>query len=497
MNFRAVIYILGWVLNIVGALMLLPFIVALIYGENTGTAFLIMSAVSIAAGGVMISRKPKNMTFFAREGFTVTSLSWIVMSIVGCIPFIINKEIPSFIDALFETVSGFTTTGTSILNDIESLSHASLFWRSFTHWIGGMGVLVFLLALLPMTGGSHMNIMKAESPGPSVDKLLPKVRHTAFILYAIYTGLTVLELIFLLIGRMPFFDAVTAAFGTAGTGGFGIKGDSMASYSPYIQWVIGVFMLLFGINFSFYFLLLMRRIKQAFSIEEVRNYIIIVALATAAIVIALTRKGLFTDMTFDDKLRHAFFQVASIITTTGFSTVDYDYPNWPMVTNILIVSLMFIGACAGSTGGGIKVSRITILFKTVKKELTLFFHPKRIVLIKTDGKSVAHETIRTTNVFIMAYIFLFVASVLIVSLDNFDLTTTFTAIAATINNIGPGLSQAGPTESFSDFSVLSKSVMIFDMLAGRLELYPMLVLLTPEFWKRIIIPGKAIRIYKK
>ncbi|MCH5212956.1 MAG: TrkH family potassium uptake protein [Oscillospiraceae bacterium] len=496
MNFRAVLYILGWILNIEGAFMLLPFIVALIYGESSGFSFLIVGIISMIIGLIIVLRKPKNMTFFAREGFAVTALSWIVLSIFGCIPFIINGDIPVFTDALFETASGFTTTGASILNNVEALSHASLFWRSFTHWLGGMGVLVFLLALVPMTGGSHMNIMKAESPGPSVDKLLPKVRQTAFVLYAIYFGLTALELIFLIAGKMPVFDAITTAVGTAGTGGFGIKSDSMASYSPYIQWVVGVFMMLFGINFTFYFLLIIKKFRQAFALEEVRKYILLIIAATAIIIISIMRSGAFIEMPFTDKLRHAFFQVSSIITTTGFSTVDYDYPNWPLIANIVIVALMFIGACAGSTGGGIKVSRVSILFKTVKKELTLFFHPKRVVLIKFDRKPVAHETIRTTNVFIMAYIFVFVASVFLVSIDNFDFTTSFTSVAATLNNIGPGLSNAGPTESFAAFSHFSKYVMIFDMIAGRLELYPMLILLTPEFWKSVFSPNRGIRVYK-
>ncbi len=497
MNFRAVIYILGWVLNIVGAFMLLPFFTALVYREKTGAAFLIMAVISLVIGIIIVSRKPKNMTFYAREGFAVTALSWILMTLFGGMPFVLTGEIPSFTDAMFEAVSGFTTTGASILNDVESLSHASLFWRSFTHWIGGMGVLVFLLALLPMTGGSHMNIMKAESPGPSVDKLLPKVRHTAFVLYAIYTTLTITEFIFLIFGGMSVFDAINISAGTAGTGGFAILNDSMASYSPYIQWVVGIFMMLFGVNFSFYFLLLMRRFRQALGFEEVRNYILVIISATTLIMLSFWHSGALMDMPFWDKLRHAFFQVSSIITTTGFSTIDYDYPKWPMLTNIVIIAIMFVGACAGSTGGGIKVSRVTMLFKTVKKELTLFFHPSRVVNIKSEKKPVALDTIRSTNTFIIAYIFIFVISVMIIAIDNYDFTTTFTAVAATINNIGPGLGMAGPTESFAPFSYLSKWTMIFDMLAGRLEIYPMLVLLTPEFWRSIFSPSKIIKHIRK
>ncbi len=495
MNFKSVFYILGWILNIEGAFMLLPFAVSLIYREPQGTPFLFIAVICMLLGALIVIKKPKRMNFFAKEGFAVTALSWITLSIFGCLPFVINGDIPDFTDALFETVSGFTTTGASILDDVEALSHTSLFWRSFTHWIGGMGVLVFLLALIPITGGSHMNIMKAESPGPSVDKLLPKVRQTAFVLYAIYFALTALEFAFLVFAKMPVFDALTTAVGTAGTGGFGIKADSMAGYSAAVQWIVAVFMMLFGINFGFYFLLLCRSFKAAFSFEEVINYILIIIAACAFIMLSIISSGCLSDMSFAEKLRHTYFQVSSIITTTGFSTIDYDNL-WPQTANLLLVALMFVGACAGSTGGGIKVSRVSILFKTVKKEMTLFFHPQRVVLIKNERKPVAHETIRSTNVFIMAYIFTFVASVLLVSTDNFDFTTTFTAVAATINNIGPGLSQAGPTESFSAFSGFSKYIMIFDMLAGRLELYPMLMLLTPEFWKSIFCPNRGIRIYR-
>ncbi len=495
MNLKAVLYVLGWILNIEGIFMLLPVLVSFIYGEGEGLSFLAIAVICIVIGTAIVIKKPKNMTFFAREGFAVTALSWILMSIFGCIPFVINGDIPNFTDALFETVSGFTTTGASILNDVESLSHASLFWRSFTHWLGGMGVLVFLLALLPMTGGTHMNIMRAESPGPSVDKLLPKVRHTAFALYAIYFALTVLEFIFLVLGDMPVFDAATASLATAGTGGFGIKADSMASYSPYIQWVVGIFMLLFGINFGFYFYILMRRFRQAFGFKEVHTYILIILAATVFITASAAIGGTLTDMPLADKIRHAFFQVSSIITTTGFTTLDYDVL-WPQFANTILVILMFIGACAGSTGGGIKVSRISILFKTVKKEITLFFHPNRIVLIKSEDKLVAHETVRSTNVYFVAYFFVVAVSLLIVTLDNFDFTTNFTAIAATLNNIGPGLSAAGPTESFAGFSALSKYVMMFDMLAGRLEIFPMLMLFAPEFWKSVFNPNHGIKRYK-
>lgn len=485
MNFRAVLYILGWILNIDGAFMLLPFAVGLIYSEGTAYSFLIGAAVCLVPGTALVIRKPKNMTFYAREGFAVTALSWIVMSLFGCLPFVINGDIPSFTDALFETASGFSTTGASILDNVESLSHASLFWRSFTHWLGGMGVLVFLLAMLPIAGGSHMNIMRAESPGPSVDKLMPRVRQTATILYCIYAALTLLEFIFLICGKMPVFDALTTAVGTAGTGGFGVKNDSMGSYSPYIQWVVAAFMMLFGINFGFYFFIIKKKFKNAFSFEEVRNYIIIIIAACAVILLSAAANGAMGDMPFSDKLRHVFFQVCAMITTTGFSTIDYD-TLWPQTAHIAVILLMLSGACAGSTGGGIKVSRITMLLKTIKKEVTLFFHPGRVVVIRNEHKPVPQDTIRSTNVFIMAYIALFAVSVFIVSFDNFDFTTNFTAVLSAINNIGPGLSNAGPTESFSSFSTLSKYIMIFDMLAGRLEIYPMLMLVMPEFWRNAL-----------
>lgn len=485
MNFKAVIYILGWILNIEGAFMLAPVLISLVYGEPQGAAFAITAFICIAIGSVIIVRKPANMTFFTKEGFAVTALAWIILSLFGCLPFIINGDIPSFTDALFETVSGFTTTGTSVLNDVEALSRASLFWRSFTHWIGGMGVLVFLLALIPMTGGSHMNIMRAESPGPTVSKLLPKVRQTAFALYAIYIALTIAEIIALIVCRMPVFDAVNTALATAGTGGFGIKSTSLAGYSAGIQWVVAVFMALFGINFSVYFLLFMRRFKSAALHEEARYYLLIILAATTIIILSLYVSGTLPDISFGANLRHVFFQVVSIITTTGFTTLDYE--EWPQIALATIIGLMFIGACAGSTGGGIKVSRILILLRTVRREIMLFFNPKRVVNIKIEDKPATNEIVHSVSVFLAAYVLLFAVSVLLVAIDNYDFTTSFTAVAATINNIGPGLNKAGPTESFSFFSGFSKYVMMFDMLAGRLELYPMLMLLTPDFWKGIAL----------
>lgn len=478
MNFSVVRFILGWIMILEAIFMLLPCIVALIYGEGAGLAFLIVSAGSACVGALIVAFKPKKMNFYLREGFVTVALCWIVLSVIGCLPFVINKDIPKFVDALFETISGFTTTGTTILNDVEALNHCSLFWRSFTHWIGGMGVLVFLLAILPMAGGSNMNLMKAESPGPSVGKLVPKVRTTALILYAIYFTLTILEFVLLALGDMPIFDSITTALATAGTGGFGIKNDSMMSESAYIQWVISIFMILFGVNFGVYFLILMGKYKTAFKHEEVRAYLAIIIVASAVIFFEI----IDTMGSVADCIRHVVFQVASIITTTGFSS--YDFELWSPAAQTVLVILMFVGACAGSTGGGIKVSRFIIMAKTVFKEITSYLHPRSVKKIKIEGKELEHETLRATNVYFMTFILLFSTSVLLVSFEGYDVATNFTAVAATINNIGPGLSLCGPTDNFSFFNPFTKCVLMFDMLAGRLELFPLLLLFCPSNWKR-------------
>lgn len=477
MNSSIIRYILGYVLKIEGFLMLLPCVVAVIYREKIGVCFLSVAMLCMILGVVMTHRKPQSTVFYLKEGCVITALSWIFLSLFGCIPFVISGEIPSFTDALFETISGFTTTGASILSEVESLSHCSLFWRSFTHWIGGMGVLVFLLAIVPMSGGSHINLMRAESPGPSVGKLVPKVKHTARILYGIYLALTVLEIIFLLTGGMPIFDALTTSFGTAGTGGFGIKNDSLMSYSTYIQWVVTVFMILFGVNFNAYYFILFRNFKKAFSMEEVRCYFIIILAAIGIIfmeVIDISANAF-------DALTKVAFQVGSIITTTGFSTADFNM--WPQTSKTILVLLMFIGACAGSTGGGIKVSRFLVLFKTIVKELNSYIHPKSIKKIKIDGKPVEHDVVRAINVYFITFMIVFSISVFAISFEGKDLVTNFTAVVATINNIGPGLELVGPTQNFGGFSVFSKYVLMFDMLAGRLELFPLLILLHPAVWK--------------
>ena len=479
MNYAIVFRLLGYVLMIEGALLLLPAAASWIYGEwFVLGVFLITAAVSAAIGYALRGIKPQSKVFYMREGFAATSLSWIVISIVGAVPFVVTGCIPNPVDALFETVSGFTTTGASILPGVEDLPKGILFWRSFTHWIGGMGVLVFLLSLLPLTGGSHVNLMKAESPGPQVDKLVPKVQSTAKILYGIYLALTVLELVFLLVGGMPLFESLLTAFGTAGTGGFGFKNDSFGSFSPYIQWVVTIFMILFGVNFNAYFLLLMRKFHRAAASEEVRGYFAIIAAAVA--VITANIYSIYNS--FGEALRQAAFQVGSIITTTGFSSCDFD--QWPTLSKEILVVLMFVGACAGSTGGGIKVSRLLILGKTLGKELKQALHPQVVAPVRMDGKLLNHETIRTTNVFMAAYIFIFVASFLLISLNGYDMVTNFTSVAATLNNIGPGLNQVGPMMNFGGYSNPAKLVLIFDMLAGRLEIFPMLVLFMPDTWRK-------------
>lgn len=484
MNTSIIRYMLGQVLHFEGLFLLLPCLVALCYQESAGFAFLGTALLCIMLGMFMKSHKPKSMVFYLKEGCITTSLSWIVLSIFGALPFVISGEIPCFTDALFETVSGFTTTGSSVVSNVEALSHCTNFWRCFTHWIGGMGVLVFLLAIIPLSGGSNMNLMRAESPGPSVGKLVPKMKLTARILYGIYFFMTVVMIILLLLGGVSLFEALCTAFGTAGTGGFGFLNDSMASYSPYVQWVITIFMILFGVNFNAYYYILYRQFRKALTMEEVRCYFLIIL--TAIAVIFVNTLHLFSNAF--EALTHIAFQVGSIITTTGFSTTDFDL--WSQTSKMVLVLLMFIGACAGSTGGGMKVSRFMILFKNLGKEFHSYVHPRSVKKIQMDGKPVEHDVVRSVNVYCFAYVLIFCSSLLLVSLEGYDFMTNFTAIAATFNNIGPGLSLVGPTCNFGFFSHLSKWVMTFDMLAGRLELFPLLLLFHPTLWR------DAIRCHK-
>ena len=477
MNYRMIKNVLGWILLFETMFLTLPLITAAIYRESEFFTFLISMAICAAIGGVMLIGKPKNKTLYSRDGVVIVALSWIVLSLFGALPFYMSGSIPSFLDALFETVSGFTTTGASILSSVEDLPKSIIMWRSFTHWIGGMGVLVFIMAFLPLGGAYNMNIMKAESPGPSVSKLVPKVRTTALILYTIYIGLTVLQFVCLLFAKMSVFDAFNTAIATAGTGGFGIKNDSMGSYSPAVQIIVTVFMLVFSINFNSYYLILRGKIKDAFN-SEIRWFLAIVVIAIAAITVNV--RGLFE--TTGEALRHSAFAVATIMSTTGFATVDFDL--WFPFAKTIIVILMFVGACAGSTGGGFKISRLMLLFKGMKREMRRMLSPKKVELVTVDKRPVENDIILGVGIYLVCYVFVFVISTVIISLDGVSFATNFTSVASCLNNIGPGLEGVGPTSNFGFFSPLAKITLIFDMLAGRLELFPILLLFTPATWKK-------------
>ncbi len=478
MNFKSIFYVLANVLAITGLFMLLPALVALISGEYGNLKiFLLLTAVCILLALPIIRRRTMFTRFTTKDGYVSVALSWILMSAVGALPFVISGEIPFFLDALFEIVSGFTTTGASILSDVEALSDSMMFWRCFSHWIGGMGVLVFILTILPMAkSGSSFALMQAESPGPVVSKLVPKLRASARFLYGIYLGITALLILLLALGGMPLLDNLCLSFGTMGTGGFAVLNSGCATYSPYVQWVLSIFMLLSGTNFGLYFLLLYRQWRAVLHLEEVRWYYIIVFSSVVLIALNLYRNGQFSSV------REVVFQVASIITTTGFSSTDFDL--WPTFSKCILVLLMFIGACAGSTGGGIKVSRILIFAKTALREVRELSQPRLVRTVRMDGKKLEDRVIRGTLLFLAAYVLLFFLSLLLVCLDQIDFNSGFTAVAATLNNIGPGLGQVGPTRNFGFLSPLSKSVLIFDMLAGRLELFPLLILFAPKTWKQ-------------
>lgn len=480
MNKRSIIYILGWVLIVDAVAMQIGTITSLIYGEKEAWYFVLTGVVSAILGVLAIKvKKPKNMVLYQKAGFASTALSWILLSLVGCMPFWLSGEIPSFIDAFYETVSGITTTGATILNDVEALSKGMLMWRSFLHWLGGMGVIVFLLAIIPKLGGQQsIFLMKAESPGPIIGKAVPRMRNYATMLYGIYIILTALEFILLLLGGLNVFEAINTSFSTAGTGGFGIYNSNAAAFdSYYVQTVIAVFMLLFGINFSVYLCLIARKFKQSLKFEELWIYLGIVAVSTA--IIAFNISSIYKPY---DAFHQSFFYVSSIISTTGFGLTDVN--KWPELSKTVIIILTFIGASAGSTGGGFKISRIILLFKEVRKEFSLLVHPRNVKLVKMDGKAVNHDIMRTTSMYLVLYIGVFAISFLLVSIDNMDFTTSFTAVAANLNNTGPGLGAVGPVGNYADFSILSKIVFIFDMLAGRLEIYPLLLLFAPSAWKK-------------
>lgn len=478
MNYRRVLHTLGIVLCFEAVSMTLPLICAFIYNESTVIAFVQSILMCLISGLILLSFKGKSKEIYSKEGLIIVGLSWILMSVFGAFPFVLTKTIPDYIFALFETVSGFTTTGATIINNVEILPKSILFWRSFTHWIGGMGVLVFLIALLPMSGGSNLFLMKAESPGPTVTKLVPKVKASAKILYIIYIVLTLLQIILLCIGNMDLFEAITHTFATAGTGGFCIKNSGLSEYSPYIQNIVTLFMILFGINFSVYYLIIIKKYSLIFKNSEVKTYLGIIFIA--AIIIFINCFKIYDSA--GETLRHSFFQVASIITTTGFATTDFNL--WPELSKTILILLMFVGACAGSTGGGIKVSRVMIFLKSIGKEISQASHPKLIKKTLIDGRPVEHETVRTVNVYMAAYISVFVVSILLISIENFDFTTNFTSVATMINNVGPGLSLVGPMENFSIYSHFSLIVLIFDMLIGRLEIFPLLALFSAYTWKR-------------
>jgi len=483
MNYKMIGRVCAMILTLTAILMLPSLILSLVDGEGEAArAFLIamgtMWAVALVLGLLSLGAK---RDFYAREGLVTVAVSWILMSALGCLPLYLSGEFARYIDALFEIVSGFTTTGASVIAAPETLSRGILFWRSFTHWIGGMGVLVFLLAIVPLGGKSEgftMHLLRAESPGPDVGKLVPKMRQTAIALYLTYIFLSVLNLIFLLAGDMPIFDALCTMFGTAGTGGFAVRGDSIAGYSPYIQNVCTVFMLLFGVNFSCYYLLMLRNFKAIFRDEELRTYLAIVA--ASIVLIAWNVRHLYGSL--GETVRHAAFQVATVITTTGFATTDFDL--WPAFSRVILLALMFVGACAGSTGGGIKCARVLLLIKGAHRNIAQMIQPRKVKVIRVNGKPVEERIMANTNAYLAIYVLIVIASTIVVSLDNFSPMTNFSAVMACINNIGPGLEAVGPTCNFSGFSDLSKSVLIFDMLAGRLEILPVLVLFSAKTWKR-------------
>ena len=489
MNYKMVAFVLGRIFCIEAVLMLFPMLCAACYGEWYLLPAFLLPAVLLAVLGLAASlRTPKNTTIFARDGLAIVALVWVLMSAFGALPFVISGEIPSFIDAFFETISGFTTTGSTILTDVEALSHGTLFWRSFAHWVGGMGVLVLAMAVLPMTDGRAMHLMRAEVPGPTVGKISSKLSDSAKILYAIYFAMTLAEVILLCAGGMPLFDSLIHAFGTAGTGGFSNKGLSVGAYNnPYFEIVIGVFMLLFGINFNLYYFLLLRRFRDVLSSEEMLTYLGIVAFSTVTITLNILHlyDGVGT------ALRTAFFQVSSIITTTGYASADFNL--WPTYARTVICILTFIGACAGSTAGGLKISRIVIFFKAAKQDLNKMLHTHAVTTVRFEGKPLDEKVLRGVHNYFNIYMLLLAVSILLISLDGFDLVTIFTSVLTCINNVGPGLEVVGPMGNFAGFSAPAKLLLSFDMLAGRLELYPMLALFSPRLWQKRISSFKEAR----
>lgn len=479
MNRRMVFYMLGRMITLEAALLILPLVVSLIYKENCTIAISITIAVALITGLLLsLISRPKNKLIFAKEGFVIVALAWLSLSAIGALPFFLSGEITSYVDAFFETVSGFTTTGASILNDVESMSYGLLFWRSFTHWIGGMGILVLIMAIIPTDSGRSIHMLRAEMPGPVVGKLVPKIKDTAKILYIIYFAMTAVEIVFLLCGGMSLYESCVHAFGTAGTGGFGVKADSIAGYSPYLQWVITIFMILFGINFNLYFLLIIGRVRSVFRSTEFWCYLgVIIASITA---ICINTLSIYQSVS--ETIRTSAFQVASIITTTGYSTTDFN--TWPELSKAILLMLMFIGGCAGSTAGGLKVSRVVLIIKIIHKELMHMLHPRSVNVVRFEGKKVDDSTSKSVSVYFSLYIVFAAVIFLILSFDKFNFETNFTAMAACFNNVGPGFGAVGPLSSYADYSRISKVVLSFAMLLGRLEIYPLLLLFFPSTWTK-------------
>lgn len=482
MNYRMICNIIAKIICVEAVFMLPALLISVFSGERQAALAFALSMVFMLAVGLPLARGKKHKkAFHAREGLVTVGLAWIVVSLLGAIPFCLSGAIPNYIDCFFETVSGFTTTGATILSEIESLPKGVLYWRSFTHWLGGMGVLVFVLALGPLTekdGGEGMHLLRAESPGIKITKLVPRMKRSAGILYGIYIVLTVLQAVLLLLGRIPLLDAVTITFGTAGTGGFAIKNDSLASYSPYIQWVVTVFMLLFSVNFNIYFLLLLRQFRKAFKDEELRAFGIVIV--CAIIIILVNTRGYFS--CFGEGLRHVAFQVASIISTSGFCTVNFDL--WPQVSRTVLVLLMFIGACAGSTGGGSKVVRVVIMLRTAKRAVYKAFHPRAVKLVCLDGEIVEDDTVSSVSAYYLIYFLTIAVAVLLVTVDGFSMETNFTAVVSCLNNVGPGMDGVGAVMNYGGFSIFSKIILSFTMLIGRLEIFPILVLFSGKVWKK-------------
>ena len=478
MNKKMILFTLCKLLKVEAVLLLLPLLVSLIYREKIAIVYAAVSALVFIVGLLLSWKKPKNRNIYAKEGFFIVGVSWCLLSFFGALPFVFSGEIPSFTDAFFETVSGFTTTGSSILSTLSNISQASLFWRSFTHWVGGMGILVFTVAFIPIASGRTMHILKAEMPGPVIGKLVSKVRVTARILYVIYTVLTLIQIVLLALGGMPIFDSILNSFATAGTGGFAMSDSGIAGYnSAYIDGVITVFMILFGINFNLIYFFLIGKIAPVLKSEELRGYLGIIAVSTILITINISTQY----SSYLKAFRYAVFQVASIITTTGFTTTNYDL--WPMFSQVILLLLMFIGACAGSTGGGIKVSRIQMLAKHAIQEMKRIVHSRSVTTLNFEGEAIAPKTIGNIHSYLVLYLLVFAGSLMILSLENIDFQTTFSAVATCINNVGPGFKAIGPTGNFGFLSDLSKWTLSFAMLAGRLEIFPILLLFSKSFWK--------------